>query len=59
MLDADIANNIRIVYGGSVNATNATELFSMPDIDGRLVGSASLNPADFVAICQAASNAYR
>ncbi len=59
MLDADIANNIRILYGGSVNATNATELFSMPDIDGGLVGSASLNTADFVAICQAASNAYR
>jgi triosephosphate isomerase len=52
VLDADIANNIRIVYGGSVNATNATELFSMPDIDGRLVGSASLNTADFMAICQ-------
>ena len=59
MLDADIANNIRILYGGSVNATNATELFSMPDIDGGLVGSASLNTADFVVICQAASNAYR
>jgi triosephosphate isomerase len=58
-LDADIANNIRILYGGSVNATNAIELFAMPDIDGGLVGSASLNTADFVAICQAASNAYR
>jgi triosephosphate isomerase len=55
VLDADIANNIRIVYGGSVNATNATELFSMLNIDGRLVGSASLNTADFVAICQADS----
>lgn len=59
MLNADIAKNIRILYGGSVNAANAAELFSMPDIDGGLVGSASLNTADFVAICQAASNAYR
>lgn len=58
MLDTDIAKNIRILYGGSVNAANAAELFSMPDIDGGLVGSASLNTADFVAICQAASNAY-
>ncbi len=59
MLNADIAKNIRILYGGSVNAGNAAELFSMPDIDGGLVGSASLNTADFVAICQAASNDYR
>lgn len=59
MLNEDIAKNIQILYGGSVNAANATELFSMPDIDGGLVGSASLNTADFVAICQAASNAYR
>lgn len=58
ILNEDIAKNIRILYGGSVNAANAAELFSMPDIDGGLVGSASLNTTDFVAICQAASNAY-
>jgi len=58
LLDADIAQNIRILYGGSVKADNAAKLFSMPDIDGGLVGGASLNTDEFVAICQAASNAY-
>ena len=57
MLDAEIAESIRILYGGSVKADNATELFSMPDIDGGLVGGASLNTDEFVAICQAASDA--
>ncbi len=57
MLDAEIAENIRILYGGSVKADNAAELFSMPDIDGGLVGGASLNTDEFVAICQAASDA--
>jgi triosephosphate isomerase (TIM) len=56
ILDAEIAQNIRILYGGSVNSANATKLFSMPDIDGGLVGGASLNIEEFVAICQAASN---
>ena len=40
--DADTAEAIRIQYGGSVNAGNAAELFAMPDIDGGLVGGASL-----------------
>lgn len=57
LLDAEIARNIRILYGGSVNAANAAKLFSMPDIDGGLVGGASLNTEEFVAICQAASKA--
>lgn len=57
ILDKDIAQNIRILYGGSVKADNADKLFSMPDIDGGLVGGASLNTEEFVAICQAASNA--
>lgn len=57
LLDAEIAKNIRILYGGSVKAENAVQLFSMPDIDGALVGGASLNTDEFVAICQAASNA--
>jgi len=53
-LDATIADNIVIQYGGSVNAGNANELFGMPDIDGGLIGGASLKPEDFLAICQAA-----
>jgi triosephosphate isomerase len=57
LLDPEVAQNIRILYGGSVKADNAVQLFSMPDIDGALVGGASLNTAEFVAICQAASNA--
>jgi triosephosphate isomerase (TIM) len=55
LLDTEVAENIRILYGGSVNAANAAKLFSMPDIDGGLVGGASLNTDEFVAICQAAS----
>ena len=46
---ADVASDIRIQYGGSVNAENAAELFSMPDIDGGLVGGASLKE-DFAGI---------
>jgi triosephosphate isomerase len=57
LLDEEIAQNIRILYGGSIKADNAAKLFSMPDIDGGLVGGASLNTDDFVAICQAASKA--
>ena len=55
MLDAEVAKNIKILYGGSVKADNAAKLFSMPDIDGGLVGGASLNTDEFVAICQVAS----
>jgi len=44
----------RILYGGSVKASNATEIFAMPDVDGGLVGGASLVAADFVAIVRAA-----
>lgn len=57
ILDAEVASSIRILYGGSVKAENAAKLFSMPDIDGALVGGASLNTEEFVAICQAASQA--
>ncbi len=53
-LDAGIAENIIIQYGGSMNAGNAEELLGMPDIDGGLIGGASLKAADFLAICQAA-----
>ncbi len=51
------AQAIRIQYGGSVTASNAAELFSMPDIDGALVGGASLKAPDFIAIVNAASAA--
>ena len=52
--DAERAVALRIVYGGSVKASNAQGLFAMPDIDGALVGGASLQASEFVAICQAA-----
>jgi len=49
-----IAQAIRVQYGGSVTAANAAELFGQPDIDGALVGGASLKPPEFVAIVAAA-----
>ncbi len=49
-----IADSIRIVYGGSVKPGNAAELFAQPDIDGGLVGGASLDVNSFAAICKAA-----
>lgn len=47
------APQVRILYGGSVNAANAADLFLMPDIDGALVGGASLKAADFLSIAAA------
>jgi len=47
---------LRILYGGSVKADNAAALFAMPDIDGGLIGGASLDVAAFLAICRAAAN---
>ena len=52
--NATIAQNVRILYGGSVNAANAAEYFHQPDIDGALVGGASLKVADFTKIVEAA-----
>jgi triosephosphate isomerase len=52
--DKEVAESLPILYGGSVNAKNAKGLLSQPDIDGALVGGASLKAADFVAIIQAA-----
>ena len=49
-----VAQELRILYGGSVKASNAAELFAMPDIDGGLIGGASLIAAEFVEICRAA-----
>lgn len=51
---AAVAEAIRILYGGSVKAANATELFSQADIDGGLVGGASLKAEEFVSICKSA-----
>jgi triosephosphate isomerase len=52
--DAKVADGLQILYGGSVKPANAVELFGMPDIDGGLIGGASLVAADFLAICKAA-----
>lgn len=54
--DADVAKGVRLLYGGSVKAENAAELFGMPDIDGGLIGGASLKANEFGAICRAAGN---
>ena len=54
-LDGTIGGQIRILYGGSVKASNAAELFAREDIDGALVGGASLTAEDFVGICHGAS----
>lgn len=54
--DAEVAAGVRILYGGSVKAVSAAELFGMPDIDGGLVGGASLNADEFGAICRAAGS---
>jgi triosephosphate isomerase len=55
LFGADTAQAIRIQYGGSVKGANADEFFSQPEIDGALVGGASLKADDFVAIVQAAA----
>ncbi|HYG05126.1 MAG TPA: triose-phosphate isomerase [Stenotrophomonas sp.] len=53
-LDARIADSLPVLYGGSVKPDNAAELFSQPDVDGGLVGGASLVAEDFLAIARAA-----
>ena len=55
-LDSSVADKVRILYGGSMNAGNAAELLAMADIDGGLIGGASLKPADFLAIGTAANS---
>ena len=47
------AESISLLYGGSVKADNAAALFAEPDIDGGLIGGASLSATDFISICQA------
>ena len=51
--DAKIANNVSILYGGSVKPGNAVEIFSKPDVDGGLIGGAALVVDDFIAIIKA------
>ncbi|MGL4678934.1 MAG: triose-phosphate isomerase, partial [Plesiomonas shigelloides] len=55
--DAKVAEQVIIQYGGSVNAANAAELFTQPDIDGALVGGASLKADAFAVIVKAAAQA--
>jgi triosephosphate isomerase len=54
--NSEVAIGLKILYGGSAKANNAAELFAMPDIDGGLIGGASLVADEFIAICDAAKN---
>ena len=53
--DAEVAAGVRILYGGSMKGENAAGLLAMPDIDGGLIGGASLKANDFLAIAAAAA----
>ena len=55
--DAVVAENVQVLYGGSVKGANAGQLFGMPDIDGGLIGGASLDAEEMLTICRAASAA--
>ena len=55
LFGSEAAQSIRILYGGSVTGSNASEFFTQPEIDGALVGGASLKADEFVAITKAAS----
>lgn len=57
--DASAAARIRLLYGGSVKPVNAGDLFDQPDIDGGLIGGASLDPVSFSEICRAAQDRSR
>ena len=50
-----VADAVRVLYGGSMNPKNAAELLAQPDIDGGLIGGASLKAEDFLAVCTAAN----
>lgn len=56
-LNKSVAEQLQILYGGSVKGSNATELFAMPDIDGGLIGGAALNADEFLTICRAGNKA--
>ena len=51
-LGKGVANKMRILYGGSVKPSNAKEFLSLPDVDGALIGGASLKAQDFLAIAK-------
>jgi triosephosphate isomerase (TIM) len=53
----NIGENIRILYGGSVTPSNAADLFAQPDVDGGLIGGASLNSTEFLSLCTIAMGA--
>lgn len=55
MFGAEVAQSIRILYGGSVKGSNSAEFFTQPDIDGALVGGAALKPDDFSKIVEIAA----
>ena len=57
LYDETTANKVRVLYGGSVNTKNVAELMSMPNIDGGLVGGASLKEDDFITLCNEAVKA--
>jgi triosephosphate isomerase len=52
LYDDEVAQSVRILYGGSIKANNVAEIMAQPDVDGGLVGGASLDPDEFVAICR-------
>ncbi|MGZ5146861.1 MAG: triose-phosphate isomerase, partial [Burkholderiales bacterium] len=56
-LDPAVAEKVPLLYGGSVKGSNAAQLFGMPDIDGGLIGGASLDANEMAVICRAASPA--
>lgn len=58
LYDSRFAAQARIIYGGSVSTKNARAIFDQPDVDGGLIGGASLKADDFVAICRAAAEAW-
>ena len=53
------ADQVRIQYGGSTNSKNIKEIMSQPDVDGALVGGASLRPAEFVAMVRITAELYQ
>ncbi|MGI8667133.1 MAG: triose-phosphate isomerase [Jatrophihabitans sp.] len=55
LYSAELAAGVRVLYGGSVKSTNAAEILAQPDVDGALVGGASLDGAEFAGICVAAA----
>lgn len=57
--DKKVAEQLRIIYGGSVNRDNIGSVLMMPDVDGALVGGASLDPAHFVSLCHIGTEVYK